>query len=137
MLARHEQNLGRLPSASINEKGLDLAPDFQRQKVWKQPQKSRLIESILLRIPLPAFYFSEEPDGTMRVVDGLQRLSAIHDFTRNGKNSFELSGLEYLREEVEGKRYSDLAASWRRRLQNTQIFVHIIEPTTPDAVKFN
>jgi Protein of unknown function DUF262 len=55
----------------IDDKDLDLAPDFQRQRVWNPRQKPSLIESVLLRIPLPAFYFAEEKGGLLRVVDGL------------------------------------------------------------------
>lgn len=80
----------------IDDGDLDLAPDFQRQRVRKAPQKSRILESILLQIPLPAFYFSEEADGMMRVVDGLQRLSTLHEYCRRA--SFGLTGLEYLAE---------------------------------------
>jgi hypothetical protein len=122
----------------IDEKSLDLAPDFQRRRVWKLPQKSRLVESILLQIPLPAFYFSEESDGMMRVVDGLQRLSAIQEFCRpwSGVPGFALSGLEYLRD-VEGSRYDELALPWKRRILSTQIAVNVIDPTTPDPVKFD
>jgi hypothetical protein len=66
----------------IDEDGLELAPDFQRNTVWKSRQKSRLIESILLQIPLPAFYFAEDANGMMRVVDGLQRLSTVRSYVR-------------------------------------------------------
>ena len=64
----------------IAEGGLDLAPDFQRLHVWKPVQKVQLIESVLLQIPLPAFYFAEDATGVMQVVDGVQRLSTINDF---------------------------------------------------------
>src|SRR5690349_14955339 len=64
----------------IRDKDLELAPDFQRKKVWGEVQKSRLIESILIRIPLPAFYFSSDDGGLLQVVDGLQRLSTVNDF---------------------------------------------------------
>lgn len=62
----------------------------------KSRQKSRLIESILLQIPLPAFYFAEDKNGRMRVVDGLQRLSTVRDYVRGGASSFALADLEYL-----------------------------------------
>jgi hypothetical protein len=122
----------------IEEKSLDLAPDFQRRRVWKAPQKSRLIESILLQIPLPAFYFSEEADGMMRVVDGLQRLSTIQEFCRpdSGMPGFVLANLEYLKD-VEASHYEELALPWKRRILNTQIAVNVIDPTTPDPVKFD
>ncbi len=124
----------------IDDKDLDLAPDFQRNKVWKAREKSRLIESILLRIPLPAFYFSADMDGRLRVVDGLQRLSTVHDFVRGGedkKGAFVLKDLEYLKEGVFEHRFDDLDPNWKRRIQQTQIFVNVIDPQTPSRVKFD
>jgi len=122
----------------IEDGSLELAPDFQRGRVWKPRQKSRLIESVLLQIPLPAFYFAEDTDGLMRVVDGLQRLSTIHDFVRGGEErGFPLKGLEYLQSAVEGKRFEDLPAPWKRRIYNTQIVTNVIDPTTPPDVMYD
>jgi len=118
----------------IDNEDLELAPDFQRNRVWKPRQKSRLIESLLLQIPLPAFYFAEDSDGLLRVVDGLQRLSTIHSFVK--VRDFVLRDLEYLEEE-EGKRFDELSQSLQRRLFNAQIVVHVIDPTTPDEVKYD
>lgn len=120
----------------IDEKALDLAPDFQRNKVWTPRQKSRLIESILLQIPLPAFYFAEDNDGMMRVVDGLQRLSTVRSFVRAAPEDFELVDLEYLRPQ-ERTRFSELPVALQRRIHNTQIVVHVIDPATPSAVKYD
>ena len=123
----------------ISEGGLDLAPDFQRLHVWRPVQKVQLIESVLLQIPLPAFYFAEEATGVMQVVDGVQRLSTINDFVtgdpRRG-GGFPLVGLEYL-SDVKGKRFNDLPAVWKRRIHNTQIVAHVIEPSTPAAVMYD
>lgn len=119
----------------IDDGELDLAPDFQRRRVWKQKQKSLLIESILLRIPLPAFYFNSDADGQLQVVDGVQRLSTIHEFVKNG---MRLTDLEYLGDELDGARYNDLRGkNWGRRILNTQISANVIDPQTPLAVKFD
>jgi hypothetical protein len=75
---------------------LDLSPDFQRNFVWDGTRKSRLIESILLKIPLPVFYFARDNEGKYQVVDGVQRLSVIKEFFSNG---FKLRNLEYWGEE--------------------------------------
>jgi hypothetical protein len=123
----------------IDDKDLDLAPDFQRHKVWKPTQKSRLVESILLQIPIGAFYWAEDPDGMIRVIDGLQRLSTVHDYVRGGMgstNGFPLVNLEYL-VDVEGRRYTELAPAWQRRISNTQIVAHVVDPSTPDGVKYD
>ncbi len=118
----------------IDDKDIDLAPDFQRYYVWKDRQKSSLIESILLGIPLPSFYFTEESDARMQVVDGVQRLTTIHSFVR--KDVFRLRDLEYL-DGLNGKGFADLDAPMKRRFHNTQILAHVIDPQTPTAVKFD
>jgi Protein of unknown function DUF262. len=121
----------------IDDQDLELAPDFQRHRVWKIRQKSRLIESIMLQIPLPAFYFAEDANGAMRVVDGLQRLSTVYDYVRGGSDSFALAGLEYLAATAERKRFQELPPALRRRINNAQIVAHVIAPTTPAGVKYD
>jgi hypothetical protein len=120
----------------IDDGDLELAPDFQRMRVWTAKQKSRLVESVLLRIPLPAFYFSTDSKGNMQVVDGLQRLSTIYDFVRN--NAFVLQHLEYLDLELGGRSYADIDGTvWSKRINSTQITVNVIDPQTPAKVKFD
>ncbi|MDT0443591.1 DUF262 domain-containing protein [Streptomyces johnsoniae] len=119
----------------IDEGSLELAPDFQRGQVWKVEQKSRLVESLLLQIPLPAFYFAEDSDGAFRVVDGLQRLSTLHAFVRGGDQGFRLKGLDYLEENSSS--FSDLPVQWQRRVNNTQLVVNVIDPTTPSDVMYD
>lgn len=124
---------------AMEEDSLDLAPDFQRLQVWKPVQKAQLIESILLQIPLPAFYFAEDTDGTLRVVDGLQRLSTVRDFVKGGddqRGGFELNGLEYI-QDVAGLRFADLPPLWQRRIHNTQIVANVIDPSTPTPVMYD
>lgn len=121
----------------IDEGEVDLAPDFQRLKVWSPRQKSRLIESVLLRIPLPAFYFASDSEGKLQVVDGVQRLSTIHQYVRSS-SSFPLVDLEYLSGEIGKSKFSDLKGSvWAKRLNSTQIIANVIDPQTPIPVKFD
>ena len=80
----------------IQDGDIDFSPDFQRHFVWKElEKKSRLIESIMLRIPLPVFYFAQDDQGKFQIVDGLQRLTVIRDFLNN---KFKLKHLEYLKD---------------------------------------
>ena len=125
---------------------LDLTPDFQRQaNVWDIKRKARLIESILLKIPLPSFYFSEDVNGGYAVVDGLQRLCAVFHFKNvallNSSTGAELiplrlKGLQYLKE-LEGKSFKELDRKFQRRISELEITANIIRANTPSAVKFN
>jgi hypothetical protein len=123
---------------------IDLDPDFQRNFVWDDTRKSLLIESMLLRIPLPAFYFAENKKASFQVVDGLQRLTVISDFLNNG---FKLRNVEYLKQ-CEGKYYSVdnekritekmvLDEEFVSRIETTQLNINVIEPTSPDKVKYD
>lgn len=130
----------------LDNNELDLTPDFQRQaNLWDVRRKSRLIESILLRIPLPSFYFSEDSESIYSVVDGLQRLCTIFHFknvnllnsvTNSNLEPLQLKGLQYL-SELEGKTYSQLERRFQRRISELEITANIIRANTPFAVKFN
>lgn len=136
----------RLISDMIDEGDIDLSPDFQRNFVWDSIRKSRLIESILLRIPLPMFYFSEDEEGRITVVDGLQRLTTIKDFM---DNKFALKDLEYLGNSCNGRYYSDkdkqgnptgkkaIDPKYFRWFNQTQFSVNVIDPSSPYKVKYD
>jgi len=113
---------------------IDLAPDFQRHAgIWNAVRKARLVESLLLRIPLPVFYVAADANENWSVVDGLQRMTTINDFV-NGR--FVLSDLEYLTQ-LNGHKYEDLPRPMQRRIRETELVVHVIEPGTPEEVMFN
>ena len=119
----------------IDDGDIDLSPDFQRSYVWKSRQRTRLIESVLLGIPLPAFYFNQSESGAYQVVDGVQRLSTISLFMNNGHR---LSGedLEYLAD-LSDHTFGELSPALARHFRSTQVVVHVIEPQTPDEVKYD
>lgn len=118
----------------IRHDEIDLAPDFQRMRgIWKPVNKSRLIESLLLRIPIPVFYVAADIDDNWEVVDGVQRMSTLYDYVTD---QFALGGLEY-RVEFNGKRFGQLPRVMQRRIRETQLVVNVIEPGTPPEVMFN
>ena len=114
---------------------IDLAPDFQRSgDIWPRGTQSRLIESFLLRIPLPVFYMAADPDDNWQVVDGLQRLGTLRNFILDKR--LRLRGLEYL-SQFEDHGYDQLPRPMQRRITETQLSCHVIEPGTPPEVMFN
>ena len=117
----------------IEENEIDLEPDFQREQMWDNVRKSRLIESLLLRIPIPAFYVAADEQDRWKVVDGIQRLSSINSYINN---DFLLKNLQYL-SDFEGKRYEDLPRAMQRRIKETELVVNVISPSTPAEVMFN
>lgn len=127
-------------SKMIDNKSIDLNPDFQRNLVWNSFQKSRLIESILLRIPLPMFYFAEDNEGNLSVVDGLQRISTIKEFM---DNKFPLKDLQYLNDTCQGRYYETkgskkgLDTKYLKWFDLTSISANIIDPSSPPKVKYD
>lgn len=110
-----------------------LDSDFQREDVWKTQQKRELIESILMGLPLPIFYFNEDKLGRLIVIDGRQRLNAIFEFLDDG---FALDKLKIL-DDFDKKKFSDLSPIYQSKIEDYQIMAHVIQPTTPDRVKFD
>lgn len=116
-----------------------LDPDFQRlPNLWGDVQQSRLIESLIIKIPLPSFYFDcDDDDDKLTVVDGLQRLIAIKRFAvlkKDDPNKLKLTGLEYLKE-YDGSYFEDLPISIRRRIKEQTITAYIIRSGTPEKVR--
>lgn len=125
----------------LRENEIDLNTEFQRYgDLWDHGRMSRLIESILIRFPLPAFYFDSTNDDCWLVVDGLQRLSSIKKFVidaeKNSKKCLRLSGLEYLKD-LNGKTYGDLNRTYKRRIAECPVTYFQILPGTPDEVKYS
>ena len=118
----------------IKHEEIDLAPDFQRLRgIWNDERRSRLIESLLLRIPIPVFYVAADEADIWSVVDGVQRMSTIYDFV-TGK--FPLKRLEYLTS-LDGQKHDELPRPMQRRISETSLIVNVIEPGTPPEVMFN
>lgn len=122
---------------------IDLAPEFQRKKgLWTPVQRSRLIESLLIRIPLPAFYLDELPpepgyDERYAVIDGVQRLTALEHFINDkSETRLRLEKLEVL-DQIEGKSFDELDRALQRRILGAQIVAYVVEPGTPDEAKLN
>ncbi len=116
----------------LDEETLILTPDFQRRSVWNRTRQSRLIESLLLNIPIPPCYFAEDKEGTRVVVDGQQRLRAIEEF-RSGE--YSLIGLE-MRSDLNGKKWADLESRDVRRIVRRVLKTIVISHHSDPDIKF-
>lgn len=119
-----------------NPTEIDLYPDFQRKdSIWDVEKQSRLIESILISFPLPAFYFDGTKEDKWLVIDGLQRLSTLKNFIID--KTLKLTGLEFLGKTLEGKYFNQLDRTLQRKIEETQVVAYITNPGTPEDVKYN
>ena len=118
----------------IRNGALELHPDFQRSSgIWSKVKQSRLIESLLIKIPIPSLYFDASNENRWLVIDGLQRLSTIDDFVND---RFKLTKLEFLHD-LEGLTYSQLPAVYQMRIDETEVTSYLVMPGTPMRVKFD
>ena len=123
----------------IRAKRYKLDPDFQRSFIWTPRKQSKLIESCIMRIPLPVFYVAEAPDGTIIVVDGLQRLTT---FVRFLSNDLRLTGLagdyaEKTEHILEGKYFKDLPIGLQERVQDTALTMYILDAKAPERARLD
>jgi hypothetical protein len=119
----------------IKYSNINLDTDFQRKRsLWDDKTKSQFIESLMLRIPIPPFYFDGTDDDNWLVIDGLQRLSAIKEFVID--KSLKLTELEYFTD-YNGCGYDALPYSYVRRIDETQFSLYLLMPGTPNNIKYN
>lgn len=112
---------------------IDFKTEYQREEdLWNSVKQSRLIESALLGLRLPAFYFEEVSKKKWKIIDGLQRCCAIRNYCVN--ESFALCDLEFLN--FNGLKYSELSFDLRRDIRMLPITVNVLSKGTPDKVKY-
>ena len=114
------------------EGDLILDPEFQRRYVWDNKKASLLIESVLLEVPIPIIYLTEEADGKLTVIDGQQRLQSLFRFLNN---EFKLTGLSVL-SHLNGKYFKDLDKNLQRQIKNSTLRVIEIQKESHPDVKF-
>lgn len=116
----------------IDKGGFIMNPDFQRDFVWHDEKQSRLIESVLMRIPLPVFYLAEDDLGRYVVVDGLQRLTTFRRFL-DGQLTLQLPD----RSELHGKRFDDLSPKLQTRLEDCTLTLYVLDSKAPERARLD
>lgn len=109
-----------------------LDPDFQRDFVWDEKKQSRLIESILMRIPLPVFYVAEDAEGRLIMVDGRQRVTTLQRFI-DGDLKLNLED----RKDLHGKKFADLEVRLQNRVEDCQLRFYIIDHKVPERARLD
>ena len=139
VFVRTEARTVRYVVDRINAKRYQLDPDYQRNFLWSTRKQSKLIESCIMRIPLPVFYVAEAPDGKIIVVDGLQRLTT---FVRFLGNKLKLTGLasenaEKTEHPLEGKYFKDLSIGLQERVEDTGLTMYILDAKAPERARLD
>jgi hypothetical protein len=111
---------------------LILDPHFQRRKVWEDARSSRLIESLMLEVPLPIFYLAEGADGKEEVIDGQQRFSAFFRFL---DNEYRLSGLKALPRQ-NGKYFRELDKPTQKLVRDSSIRTIVFKKESDEDLRF-
>ncbi|CAH9052212.1 hypothetical protein PSECIP111951_00570 [Pseudoalteromonas holothuriae] len=116
---------------------ITLDPAFQRLFRWEDDQKTKLIESILIGIPIPEIFVAQKADGTWHVVDGVQRLSTIFQLTGVLRNSepLMLTLCKYI-PSFEGRTWDELPTSTQREFKKSKIKVNIILTENSDEAQY-
>jgi hypothetical protein len=117
---------------------LILQADFQRQFVWDKKKASRLIESVLLSVPLPVIYLAEEPDGKEYVIDGQQRLTSFFSFLDGifpDATPFKLTGMSVF-QELNGKKFTEIPEEFQDKIQYYELRTITIKKESDSELKF-
>jgi hypothetical protein len=128
-----ESLVEQISSGTIFLRPLSERPDFQRRYVWSPKLASRLIESILLNVPIPPCYLSQNEDYELDVIDGQQRLFSIYRFL---DNQFALSNLEVLKE-INEKRFHEIPQKMQRQLRTHTLRCVLITNESHPEIKFD
>lgn len=143
----YPMSIGEIASLYKDEE-LDIHPEFQRIFRWSIVQKSKLVESVFLGIPIPSFFVSQRDDGVWDVVDGLQRLSTIFEFMgilRDEKDQLlpksKLVATEYL-PSLDGKLWEseniddDIGNALRIEFKRVKLDIKIVKKQSDKNVKY-
>ena len=117
----------------LNKGNIIIQPEFQRNKVWNEKQKSQFIESVILNFPLPPIYLNQNKDNKYIVIDGLQRTSTLTEYFNN---KFALSSLEAL-PDYNGMKFADLPDTLQSKLEDKKLIIFSLKPSTPLTVIYD
>ena len=123
----------QIESKTLHLRPLSDRPKFQRRYIWTNILASRLVESVLLNVPIPPCYLSQNEEFELDVIDGQQRIYSLYRFV---KNQFKLTGLEVF-EELNGKSYFEVSAQTQRQVDTHTLRCVVVSKDSHPEVKFD
>ena len=115
-----------------------ISPDFQRYFRWSLEQRSRLIESIVLELPIPQIFVVENQDGTLELIDGLQRISSVVHFVQPdllGLDTLHLDGCDLI-PALNGSAFDDLPLALRLRIKRSSVRAVVIKRQSTSLLRY-
>lgn len=120
----------------------EISPDFQRYFRWSEEQQSRLIESILLELPIPQIFVIENENGVIELIDGLQRISSVIHFIESAlldepnNTPLVLQGCDIINE-LDGKSFEELPMSLRLRIKRSSVRAVVIKRQSTPNLRYS
>lgn len=125
--------VGQVKNNILFLRPLSSRPNFQRQYVWNDKLASKLVESVLLNVPIPPCYLSENSENELDVIDGQQRIYSLYRYVNN---QFSLSSLEALIE-FNGLRFFELPAKEQRKIKTHTLRCVVVTNESHPEIKFD
>ncbi len=120
---------------TMYKEGELIKPELQRKYIWKKPEASRFIESLLLGLPVPSIFLAEQKDETKLIIDGYQRIMTVYDFVRGifsqDDKTFKLTNSDKINERWRGKSFNELSELEQRKIKKSTIHAIIFVQNHP------
>ena len=132
LFIRHETLTVHNVVRRINQGSLVMTPDFRRTFLWDDAKQSKLIESVLIGIPLPSFYLAENYGDRMIVIDGLQRLAALARYIK-GDLRLNLPN----QPELHKRKFENLPLKFQNRIEDCNLVLYIMDTDVPERYRLD
>lgn len=106
-------------------------PNYQREFIWPEKNKSKFIESVILGLPIPMLFVADMDDGRLEIVDGAQRIQTLEQFLNNDLSLSQLTLLASL----DGFRFKDLSTTQQRKLLTRALRIVVLEEGTTEGIR--
>lgn len=128
---KYEASLQEYLGDELSKYNYIYIPEYQRDFTWDEDRQSKLIESIILGLPIPFIFVAENKNGSWEIVDGSQRIRTIHSFFKDNLILRNLTSINSLN----GYKFSELDETRKGKILNTALRIIVLSEETTDDVK--